>query len=362
MQHFKPNTKGLRVLTPDGYQEFKGVAYMGDKAIYRIELENHPHIDCTFDHEIYVDQTKKIQAIDLKIGDSVLTKQGRRRVVSAFYTGTIKPVYDLIGVSSGARFYGNEIIVKNCEFIAFDETLIDSVFLSEMDLGTEPMKRSGQVRWYDAIQDEQIYIVALDPSLGTGGDPSAIQVFAIPGMRQIAEWQHNKTPAQGQIRILRSILEELEDQAPNSEIYYSIENNTIGETALVIIEEMGEDNIPGIFLSEPYRKGNVKRYRKGFNTTKSTKLSACAKLKRWVEEDTMKIRSKNLVRELKTFIAHGTSFAAKDGETDDLVMSTLVAVRMAMQISKYDPEAYEDLKDSFDDDEMLKPMPIGVLF
>jgi len=248
-----------------------------------------------------------------------------------------------------------------CEFIAFDETLINSMFLSGMDLGMEPMRRSGQVRWYDRIQDGQTYIVALDPSLGTGGDPSAIQVYAIPGMRQIGEWQHNKTPVQGQIKIMKGILEELEEHAPNSEIYYSVENNTLGEAAIVSIDEMGEENIPGIFLSEPRRKGNVRRYRRGFNTTNSTKLSACAKLKRWIEEGTMKIRSKNLTRELKTFVARGNSYAAKDGETDDLVMSSLLAVRMAMQVAKYDEETFSDLKDSFDDTELRRPMPVGFI-
>ena len=248
-----------------------------------------------------------------------------------------------------------------CEFIAFDETLISSIFLSEMDLGMEPMRKHGQVRWYDKIRDDQTYLVALDPSLGTGGDPAAIQVFAIPGMRQVGEWQHNKTPIQMQIKILKAILEEIEEEAPNSEIYYSVENNTIGEAALITIEEMGEEFIPGIFLSEPKKKNNGRRFRKGFNTTNSNKLASCAKLKRWIEEGTMKVRSKNLTRELKTFVAKGNSYAAKEGETDDLVMSTILAIRMAMQVSRYDPEAFEDLKDSFDDSDLRRPMPVGFL-
>jgi hypothetical protein len=248
-----------------------------------------------------------------------------------------------------------------CEFIAFDETLVNSIHLAEMDLGMDPVRRSGQVRWYDAIRDEQTYIVSLDPSLGTGGDPAAIQIFAIPGMRQVGEWQHNKTPIQSQIKILKSILEEIEEAAPNSEIYYSVENNTLGEAALVSIDEMGEENLPGIFISEPRKRGATRRYRKGFNTTHTTKLAACAKLKRWVEEDSIKIRSKNLIRELKTFVAKGNSYAAKEGETDDLVMATLLVVRMAMQVAKYDDETFNDLKDSFDDSELRRPMPVGFL-
>jgi len=360
-QIFKENKKNLKVLTPNGYQHFKGVASMGDRPIYRIEFDNGTFIECTDNHGIYdVDGNKRF-ADTFVVGDQVSALGEPLTVTSADYTGRIEPVYDLIGVDDGNRFYGNDILVSNCEFIAFDETLINPIFLSEMDLGMEPMRRSGQIRWYDTLQDNQTYLVALDPSLGTGGDPAAIEIFALPSMRQIGEWQHNKTPIQGQIKILKSILEEIEEAAPNSEIYYSVENNTLGEAALVSIDEMGEENLPGIFLSEPRRRGNVRRFRKGFNTTHSTKLAACSKLKRWVEEGTMKIRSKNLTRELKTFVAQGNSYKAKEGETDDLVMSTLLAVRMAMQVARYDPDAFDDLKDSFDDTDLRRPMPVGFL-
>jgi intein/homing endonuclease len=358
---FKPNTKNLKVLTADGYQSFKGVQCLGERPIYRLEFENDNWIECTDNHQVYINNITKVEAAQLKIGDSVMAIGANMVITNAFYTGRIEKVYDLVGVAGGNRFYGNDILVSNCEFIAFDETLINSIFLSQMDLGMEPMRKQGQVRWYDVIRDDQTYIVSLDPSLGTGGDPSAIQIYAIPGMRQIGEWQHNKTPIQMQIKIMKSILEEILSEAPNSEIYYSVENNTLGEAALVSIEEMGEENIPGTFISEPRRRGSARRYRKGFNTTNSSKLAACAKLKRWIEEDTMKIRSKNLIHELKTFVARGNSYKAKDGETDDLVMSTVLAVRMAMQVSKYDPEAFNDLKDSFDDSELRRPMPIGFL-
>jgi len=358
---FKENTKNLKVLTADGYQSFQGIQCLGERPIYRLEFENDNWIECTDNHQIFIDNGTKIDAAELKVGDNVMALGGDLVITKAFYTGRIEKVYDLVGVDGGNRFYGNDILVSNCEFIAFDETLINALHLSEMDLGMEPVRKHGQVRWYDTIRDEQTYLVALDPSLGTGGDPAAIQVYAIPGMRQVGEWQHNKTPIQMQIKIMKKILEEIEDDAPNSEIYYSVENNTIGEAALTTIAEMGEENIPGIFLSEPRRRGSVRRYRKGFNTTNSTKLTACAKLKRWVEEDKMKIRSKNLTRELKTFVARGNSYAAKDGETDDLVMSTLLAVRMAMQVARYDPETFDDLKDSFDDSELRRPMPVGFL-
>ena len=103
--------------------------------------------------------------------------------------------------------------------------------------------------------------MALDPSLGTGGDYAAIQVYEMPDMKQVAEWQHNSTPIQGQIRILRSILDQIKEQiGDTAEIYYSIENNTIGEAGLVAIADIGEENMPGQFLSETIRNTSTRQF------------------------------------------------------------------------------------------------------
>jgi len=247
------------------------------------------------------------------------------------------------------------------EFIVFDETLINSLHLVNMT-AEEPLHKTGQIRWYDTIRDGHTYVVGLDPSLGTGGDAAAIQVYALPGMTQVAEWQHNKTPVQGQIRVLKDICEQIQERAPRSEIYWSIENNTLGEAALVVVSEMGEENIPGTFLSEPKKPGAARSLRRGFNTTNRSKLTACAKFKQWVEGNKLKIKSKNLLREVKNFVASASnSYAAKPGETDDLVMATLLVVRMTMVVSQYDETTFDDLRDSFADDEMLMPMPIGLI-
>lgn len=261
---------------------------------------------------------------------------------------------------------GEERFMREFElkFIAYDETLINSIFLTHMDEGSEPKFKTGQVRWYDDIKNDRMYIVSLDPSLGTGGDFAAIQVLSLPELSQVAEWQSNMTPIQSQVGVLRQICEFIKSNS-DSEIYWSVENNTIGEAALVTIQEMGEENIPGIFLSQPKRIGGIKKskkYRKGFTTTHTSKLAACARLKNWVENEKLKINSKNLIRELKTFVSRGTTYKAKEGETDDLVMSLIVAIRMIEVVARYDEETFEDIKNSFDEDEDYgAPMPIGIL-
>jgi hypothetical protein len=241
-----------------------------------------------------------------------------------------------------------------CEFIIYDETLINAVNLLEL-AGIDPIERQGQVRWYKKPSKGCTYLVALDPSLGTGGDPSAIQVLELPTLLQVAEWQHNKTPIQRQVAILKEITRYLADAVENNnDVYYSVENNTLGEAALIAIAEIGEENIPGVFLSEPRRVGSG-GYRKGFNTSNKPKLAACNKLKTLIETNRMKIRSSALVSELKTFVAHGVGYAAKPGETDDLVMAALLAVRMMQLLQTYHPEMDTAMRDHGDN--IIEPMP-----
>lgn len=247
------------------------------------------------------------------------------------------------------------------EFLIFDETLISAARLLDME-GKQPIYKTGQVRWYKKPEAGKIYTVALDPSIGTGGDPAAIQVFEANTTTQVAEWKHNKTRVPGQIKVLAEICEELKKhtQDPDS-IYYSVENNTLGEAALVSIEEYGEENIPGIFLSalrDP--RASTKFARKGFNTTNKAKLAACAKFKNLLETDKLVVYSAPLISELKTFVAVGTTYKAKPGENDDLVMSTLLSVRMLGMLKDYHRELGSQLRDY--GDEVAEPLPFIAIF
>jgi hypothetical protein len=248
-----------------------------------------------------------------------------------------------------------------CEFLIYDETLINAVKLTELK-GSEPMMTMGQTRWYKDIDPRCTYLVSLDPSLGTGGDYAAIQVYEMPSMEQVAEWRHNLTPVQVQVKHLKDICKYIQDRAKekggNPIIYYSVENNTVGESALICISNIGEENIPGLFLSEPIRKGHVRKFRKGFNTTHKTKIAVCSQFKHMIETQKMKIHSKALISELKNYVAHGVGYGAKRGESDDLVSATLLILRMSSILADWDPKVYEKMTDKITEDQM--PMPIFV--
>ena len=361
MEELLRNNKGIQILTDSGFEDFDGIVKYPSQETIRLEFDDGTSITCTPDHKLFITETDSIEAIKLHEGDFVKTEIGYTTVTSVNRSET-QPVYDILNAGKNKRFYANNKLISNCEFITADETLINSLHLITME-SKEVYKRTGNVRWYKPIENRKVYVAGLDPSLGTGGDNAAIQVYEVPSMKQVAEWMHNKTPITEQIGILRNILTKIKEKAPDSDIYWSVENNTLGEAALVVINEVGEENIPGTFTSQPKGSGAVssRKFRKGFTTTNKSKLAACSKFKSWVETNKMEIASEALLQEVKTFVAKGASYAAKDGETDDLVMAALLVVRIAQKISKYDDDTYNELKDSFEDAEYLEPMPFIII-
>lgn len=251
-----------------------------------------------------------------------------------------------------------------CQFIVFSETLINQMKLATLE-GIQPIKKTGQVRWYKKIEKNKTYLLSLDPSLGTGSDNAAIQVFELPTFIQVAEWQHNKTPIEGQMRVVMDVLKEIHNTLyPNKDythsgdnIYWTVESNTLGEAALLVIRDTGEENFPGTFLSDKVGK------RKGYCTTNKVKLQACSKLKDMVEKDKITLHSKNLISELKNFVAKSNTFEGKDGEKDDLVSALLLIIRMAQYISKWDTTTSGVLSGSIlhEQESRVDPMPMLVL-
>jgi len=249
-----------------------------------------------------------------------------------------------------------------CQFITFEETLINPVKLAQLE-PSNPIRKSGQVRWYSEIRPNMTYVVSLDPSMGTGGDNSAIQVIELPSLVQVAEWSSNKTPIEEQVRTMKRILEEIY-AAGKPETYWSVESNSLGEAALVVIRDTGEENFPGTMLHDPKNRLQGKSGRRaGFVTTNKSKLEACAKLKFLIESGKMKLNSRGILSELKVFVSRGNTFEARIGQTDDLIMAMILAVRMTDYISTWDDQSQAAINSNIATDHESSydaPMPVFI--
>jgi hypothetical protein len=68
----------------------------------------------------------------------------------------------------------------------------------------------------------------------------------------------------------------------------------------------------------------------------------------------MKIHSRSLISELKNFVALGGSYSAKVGENDDLVMASLLSIRMMQELTNYHGDLEKVIRDH---EEMIAPLP-----
>lgn len=157
--------------------------------------------------------------------------------------------------------YGEEKFRREheLEFISMEETLIDPTFLSTYE-AIDPIAKTGQIRWYHPLDREKMYFIAYDPSLGTGRDNSAIVIYEFPTLIQVGEWIHNKSDVPTQISVLKTILDQFEAHGfDEDDVYWSLENNSIGEAPLVLIKhEIGEDEFFGTFMKERKKRNNVR--------------------------------------------------------------------------------------------------------
>ena len=79
-----------------------------------------------------------------------------------------------------------------------------------------------------------------------------------------------------------------------------------------------------------------------------------------IENDKLQVNSKVLLSELKGFVASGSSYKAKPGETDDLVSATLLSMRIIAVLKDWDPRVYESFNQAESGEDYEPPMPIFV--
>lgn len=249
-----------------------------------------------------------------------------------------------------------------CEFISLNDTLIDPMVLARLE-PKEPVLRMGEVRWYKPLDYGSAYYVFLDPSLGVRKDSAAIQIIEVPSMKHVGEWASNTVDPAGQVQMLYDILNfihmEIDPDNDEPDIYWSYENNGIGEAVTAIIENAGIEEFPGTLISEKRTAQSSKvRHKKGLNTTNKSKLLACSKFKSLVDSDRFTPISVGSIKQLKDFSANGASYSSKGTNADDLVMSLILCFRL-IELTKsmdiFDPELIDDVIEK----EYREPMGIS---
>lgn len=240
-----------------------------------------------------------------------------------------------------------------CAWISTKGTLIHPMKLEELK-PTNPKKEIKDLRMFDDVKFKKLGL-AVDVGTGIGKDYSAIQIFDIDTLDQVGEYRNNTLNTLDFTYEFIKIMQKFIDEGAK-EIYYGIENNSIGNTVLSLIQASDDP----LFEDARINQVDQNHKTKGLSTNTKTKMAGCMVFKNLVETDKLKIKSKYLITELKFFVKQGQTFKAESGMNDDLVMSCVILANMLKVVSNWEPNVYDNLNGvrislGEDDDE---PMPI----
>ena len=188
----RKNLKNLKVLTPSGYEYFKGIRKLR-KPVIKIYTETH-EIRVTHDHPFVVDG-KKVVANTLKFGSVLEIKDNKKEHVVNIVEDGETDVYDLIGVNGDSVYYANDILVHNC----FHEgtSVVDDSYLEELKAQCKDpllVDDNGSYRVYELPQEGHLYVVGVDVGEGIGRTNSVAQVYDVTdptAIIQVAVYANN---------------------------------------------------------------------------------------------------------------------------------------------------------------------------
>lgn len=277
-----------------------------------------------------------------------------------------------------------------CMFISSDHTLFDSYHITQAELTAKrrvedftrldekdargyvpsfPYRIAGHKFW-KKLDPSKTYLVGVDPATGSGEDYTVFQVFEFPSLIQVLEYRTNTMSSPVAYTQLKNLLRFLESYT--KEVYFSIENNGVGNGMISLYEADDSAPVHAHFVSEPGAN------KLGMFTTAQTKIRAALKFKELFERGQMVLNSEVLFHEMKNYVRKDGAYAANVGAHDDTIAAILIIFRILQEMSTYDDNAYvkmytveseiemegkweysEDdqkgLRDEYDDSEM--PMP-----
>ena len=118
--------------------------------------------------------------------------------------------------------------------------------------------------------------------------------------------------------------------------YIMVEVNDIGQQVADILHyELEYENM--MMSAVKGRSGQVvgggfsKNILYGVRTTKSVKRIGCSNLKDIIENDKLLVQDADIIMELSNFVQRGSSYAAEDGQHDDLAMCCVLFAWLARQ-------------------------------
>lgn len=207
-----------------------------------------------------------------------------------------------------------------CEFIGSTNTLIHPSKLRTLTM-KNPIFKEGDLDVYEHPIPGATYALIADVAEGQGLDYSTFAVIDVSQIpyRLVAKYKNNQiTPMLFPTIIYTVALK-------YNEAYVLVEINSIGlQVADILHNELAYENLIKIQSKGKHGQhatpGFTRKMQMGIKVSSQTKKIGCANLKTLIESDKIVINDADTIMELSTFSSHKESFAAEEGNNDDLVM------------------------------------------
>ena len=218
-----------------------------------------------------------------------------------------------------------------CEFIGSTNTLINPAKLRALAFKT-PIYQEPHYHEYVAPEKGKTYCLSVDVARGQGLDYSAfsvIDVSQIPYV-QVAKYKCNTITPLLYPTIIFNIAKKY------NEAFILVEVNDIGQqVADILHHELAYENLLKIATKgragQQVTPGFKPKMQLGIKTSVQVKRIGCANLKTLVENDKLLLHDADTIMELTTFSADRQSFAAEEGNNDDLAMTLVLFGWLASQ-------------------------------
>lgn len=353
-----------RIRTPNGWEDFSGIQKISDRKVCDVILSSGKQITVTLNHQFY---EKKLGFVDVSVlhpGDSVKTKGGYESIVSITPRGNNIDVYDLTNTGKYHCYYTNNILSHNCTFLGSSQTLISGQKLQALAMKkpiyTEILggieNKNGTFDIYEQPVPKNTYVMCVDVAEGQNLDYSAFSVFDVTHLpyKQVAKYRNNNiTPA-----MLPAIV--YATAKKYNDAFILVEINSIGlQVSDILHYEMAYENLlkfqmkgkQGNQPSDGFASGGRNKIAFGLRTTAQSKMIGCSNLKALIESDKLLIHDADTIMELSTFSTKGRSFAAEEGNNDDLAM-TLVHFGWLTSQKYFKENISEDIKSALQQEQM----------
>lgn len=320
---YRENDKGLKILTPNGLESFKGIQKIVKDRYLHLWFSDDTELKCSEDHPLILTDNSTIKAKDLVHYHLVNSLTGSKFLVRKELMHKQIELFDIINSGKDNVYYTNGILSHNCAFHGSTSSLLSGEYLSKL-IAIPPIKIEEDLfKIYSSPVPHGVYVAVIDTGEGIGKDYSVINIIDISEYpyKQVAIYRNNNIVSDFFAEVCYRIARRY-----NNAFILIETNNPDGKKVaeLLFYEYEYEEMLNSIINKGDNEISSTAKSDIGVRQTKKTKRLGCSNLKTLLENNSLFVYDEETIKELNNFSKKGNSYEAEKGKHDDIVMTLVL--------------------------------------